>query len=73
MVETLKKILPRTDVTFTPDESEAALRLRKAMSKQMDDAPARKDWGWQPRFSVEGMINDFVEETRRVRPAGSEA
>ena len=66
MVEALKKILPWTDVTFKPDESEAALRLRKAMSKQMDDSPARKDWSWQPRFSVEGMINDFVEETRKV-------
>jgi threonine 3-dehydrogenase len=73
MVETLKQILPRTEVAFKPDESEAALRLRKAMSKQMDESLARKDWGWQPRFSVEGMINDFVEETRRVRAADGAA
>ena len=66
MVEVLKNGLPRTEVEFKPDGSEAALRLRKAMSKQMDDSPARKDWSWQPRFSVEGMINDFVEETRKV-------
>jgi len=72
MVDALKKVLPKIEIEFEPDESEAALRLRKAMNKQMDDSLARKDWGWRPRFSVERMIKDFVEETIKVNSSQGE-
>ena len=62
LVETLKRYVPKVNVDFNPDNSEDALRLRKAMTKEMDESLAQKDWGWQPKYLLEETVRDFIEE-----------
>jgi len=65
LVKVLERHLPRVDIRFDPDESEAARELRKAMSKQMDESLAQKEWGWQPEYPLEETVKDFIAELGR--------
>ncbi|MFT7597349.1 MAG: threonine 3-dehydrogenase [Acidimicrobiales bacterium] len=48
-------------ITFDPDP-EAALSLSRNLV--IDDAVARQEWGWNPAFGLDGMIDDFFAEVR---------
>lgn len=62
MVEVLKRQLPKVEIDFDPDESRAARELRKAMTKQMDESLAQKEWGWRPKYFLEETVKDFIAE-----------
>jgi len=62
LVEVLKQFVPTVNVDFNPDNSEDAQRLRKAMTKEMDESLAQEDWGWQPKYLLEKTIKDFIDE-----------
>ncbi len=62
LVETLKQFFPKVNIMFETDISESALRLRKAMAKEMDDSLAQKEWGWQPKYLLEETVKDFLTE-----------
>jgi nucleoside-diphosphate-sugar epimerase len=32
------------------------------MTKQMDESLAQKEWGWQPKYFLEAIVNDFIAE-----------
>jgi threonine 3-dehydrogenase len=75
LVETLKRYLPEVRVDFNPDRGEEAEKLRTAMSKQMDESLAQKDWGWQPQYLLEETVKDFIAElgARSDRNRGKES
>jgi nucleoside-diphosphate-sugar epimerase len=62
----LTKHLPKVDIDFDPDQGDDAIRLRAAMTKQMDESEAEKDWGWQPEYSADRMIEDFIDELKSI-------
>jgi nucleoside-diphosphate-sugar epimerase len=39
--------------------------------KAIDDAAARRDWGWKPRFDLDGMTDDLVPRVRRMLDLGA--
>ncbi len=51
--------LPKAQLTFEPDPA-AALSLSRNLI--IDDATARQEWGWQPHFDLDQMIDDFLAE-----------
>jgi threonine 3-dehydrogenase len=62
LVETLERFVSKVSVSFKTDNSESALRLRRAMAKEMDDSLAQKEWGWQPKYFLEETVKDFLAE-----------
>jgi nucleoside-diphosphate-sugar epimerase len=48
---------PGFSVTYEPDARQA---IADAWCDSVDDTVARADWGWQPRFDLDAMIDDML-------------
>lgn len=60
------------DAQITFDPSDARQAIVDSWPSAMDDAAARRDWGWQPDFDAEQAFNDYLAPTiiKRYEPAG---
>jgi threonine 3-dehydrogenase len=54
LAEAVRLHVPGAEITFEPDGS---LPLRQV---RIDDRAAREEWGWEPRFDVDAMIEAIV-------------
>lgn len=66
LVETVRGLVPGADLAFAPDANISQL-LQAIGRLDLDDSPARQEWGWQPAFDLAGMVADFAAEFR-ARP-----
>jgi threonine 3-dehydrogenase len=55
-------------ITFKPDPIRQA--ILDSWPRRIDDACAREDWGWRPRYDLETMSDDLVAKLRASTPAG---
>jgi threonine 3-dehydrogenase len=60
LVTLVKERFPDAQINFEVDE-EIQARLDNAM-RPIDDRFAREEWGWQPTYGVDAMIDDFLAE-----------
>ena len=51
-----------TRIEFRPDP--ALQRLVDPVARAIADDEARAEWGWQPRYGLEAMIDEFLREMR---------
>jgi threonine 3-dehydrogenase len=58
--------VPGARFTFVPDPPRQA--ILDSWPRRLDDAEARKDWGWKPRFDLETMSDDLLEKVRALEP-----
>jgi nucleoside-diphosphate-sugar epimerase len=58
---------PRATITFVPEPSRAA--IVDSWPADVDDTPARRDWGWKPRFDVDRAFSEYLipEITKHYR------
>jgi len=56
----IKKRIPGFSWSFSPDP--AALAITSGMPVSMLDISARTDWGWDPKFQLEEMVDNFIKE-----------
>jgi len=59
LADAVRRRLPGTALTFRPDPAVEA-RVRDLAGLELDDAAARDDWGWTPRFDADLMVADFL-------------
>ncbi|MEM2983460.1 MAG: hypothetical protein QXH17_09910, partial [Candidatus Bathyarchaeia archaeon] len=57
--EKVRKHIPSAKITFKPDPE--VLKMMGKGFGPIDDTPARREWGWTPRFDIDGMIRDFKQ------------
>jgi nucleoside-diphosphate-sugar epimerase len=62
IAETTRRVVPGAEIDFQPVEELA--RIMHTQPKEMDDSDARREWGWQPRYTLEEAVSDFVAEVR---------
>jgi len=55
-------------LTFDPDPVPAG--VVDSWASNMDDTSARADWGWAPRFDLEGMTDAVLAELQAEQAAG---
>lgn len=55
----ISRRLPGTSLQFEPDPAVSALLA--SWPGRIDDASARRDWGWQPAFDLDQMTADFLD------------
>lgn len=60
----IKKFVPDAKVSYKPDPSVMEYyRTRKV--KEIDDSPARMEWGWEPSNTpLEKVIEDYINEIK---------
>lgn len=63
IADAVRARLPQAEIRFEPEP--AVANLVDSWPAVLDDASARRDWDWQPRFDLDAMADDFLEELRR--------
>jgi nucleoside-diphosphate-sugar epimerase len=55
----LVKYAPDFTISYAPDFRQA---IADSWPQIVDDSPARKDWGWQEKFSLEDMVKEIMQQ-----------
>jgi nucleoside-diphosphate-sugar epimerase len=64
----IRRHLPDFVIDYEPDPLRQA--IADSWPRSLDDAAARAEWGWKPRFDVAAMTRDMLEKlSGRLRPA----
>ena len=58
---------PRASISFVPEPSRAA--IVDSWPADVDDSPARRDWGWKPRYDADRAFTEYLipEITKHYR------
>jgi nucleoside-diphosphate-sugar epimerase len=58
----IKKHIPDFTIEYQPDFRQA---IADSWTKSIDDRKAREDWGWEPQFSLESMVEDMIYQLKQ--------
>ena len=58
MFECIKKRMPQASFSFEVDPVKAA--IADSWPNKMDDSCAREEWGWNPRWDMDAMVDDML-------------
>ena len=53
------KHIPNFECRFVPDERQA---IADSWPRDLDDAAAREEWGWQPQYNLAEMTEDMLDK-----------
>ncbi|MEJ2717441.1 MAG: GDP-mannose 4,6-dehydratase [Deltaproteobacteria bacterium] len=62
LVDIVKERIPTARIDFQPDM--AMQPILDKLLLPMDDRLARKEWGWEPSYDQERIVDDFLEELK---------
>ncbi len=54
----IKKHIPAFEINYKPDYRQA---IANSWPQSIDDAVARKDWGWQEEYDLKRMVKDMLD------------
>ena len=57
----IKKHIPEFTISYSPDFRQ---KIADSWPTSIDDAEARKDWGWIHKFDIESMTKDMLEHLK---------
>lgn len=58
----IQKHLPDFTIDYKPDFRQG---IAEGWPQSIDDSLARQDWGWKPRFDLDAMTADMLEQLKR--------
>lgn len=58
----IKKNIPTFKITYNPDFRQ---KIADSWPESINDAQARKDWGWQPKYDLAKMTEDMIVQLRK--------
>lgn len=61
VVEEIRKLYPYFKVTYQPDFRQ---EIAASWPKSIDDTKAQEDWGWVPRYDLEGITKEMVAKLK---------
>ena len=69
IVEAVRRHVPGAHITISvnPDTQRIMDTQYVNVQRRPDDRPARDDWGWKPRYTLDDAVVDFVEDVRQGR------
>ncbi len=62
IAESIRKIIPDFKIVYKPDFRQ---QIADSWPQEIDDATARKDWGWRPAYSLDKMTEEMITELRK--------
>ena len=69
IAKSVQRIIPDAKFTYAPDPVRQG--ILDSWPKAIDDGAARRDWGWSPKFDLDGMTDDLVPRVRRMLDLGA--
>ncbi len=57
----VRRAFPQAEVTFEPDPPRAA--IVDTWPADVNDDPARRDWGWQPAYQADRAFDEYLVPT----------
>jgi len=70
LVEEIRKHVPRLQVTYKIDSRQA---IADSWPMVFDDSNARNDWGWNPKYNLEGLVKKMLNELKVQNAANLKA
>ncbi len=67
LAESIKKFKPDFTIDFEPDFRQ---EIADSWPNEVEDEAARKDWGWEPSFSLDDMTKDMLEKLEEKNKQG---
>jgi threonine 3-dehydrogenase len=67
VAEQIKRHIPDSQITFDWDKSETMKIANSGVSYEMDNSAAFEDFGYQTRYFLAEMVEDFIKEVRAGR------
>jgi threonine 3-dehydrogenase len=58
MADAVRRHVPGAEITFEPDPAQA----RASSALRIDDSTARQEWGWEPRYDLDAMVEAVIAE-----------
>jgi threonine 3-dehydrogenase len=69
IAKSVQRVIPDAKFTYAPDP--VRQNILDSWPKAIDDGAARRDWGWAPRFDLDGMSDDLIPRVRRMLELGA--
>lgn len=63
LAEEISKHIPDFAISYQPDHRQA---IADSWPKTIDDSPARREWGWEPRYDLSSMTEDMLRNLRDI-------
>ena len=61
LVDAIARRIPEFTCDFIPDERQ---NYADSWPNDVEDLEAREDWGWEPRFNLEEMVDEMLIHMR---------
>lgn len=65
----VQRAIPEAKFSYNPDPRRQS--ILDSWPKALDDAAARRDWGWKPKYDLDAMTDDLVPRVRRMLELGA--
>jgi len=65
----VRAAVPDAKFTYSPDPVRQA--ILDSWPKSLDDTAARRDWGWKPKYDLDGMTADLIPRIKRMLELGA--
>lgn len=63
LAEEIKKHIPGFKIAYEPDHRQ---EIAASWTESIDDAEARKDWGWQHAYNLESMTSEMLNQLSKI-------
>jgi nucleoside-diphosphate-sugar epimerase len=60
----VRRHLPKAQIAFECDRSEAMRVANRSLTYEMDTAAAAEDFACAPRYPLDAMVGDFIADVR---------
>jgi threonine 3-dehydrogenase len=64
--EIILRFLPQAQLSFKPDPLAMAYQ-KMHQGVEWDETPAATEWDWKPTYTLEGVVEDFIQELKEHR------
>lgn len=66
--ESIRRFYPEFEIRFRPDHRQA---IAEGWPRLVDDTMARKDWDWEPKYDLDFMTEDMLDNLARSTKTGA--